>query len=80
MKPFVSTGEVARKFTRFSTGDIWLRVLSNLNMNAPFKKLTRPDRLDLFSDLDWYVNISLLTTFAPIELHLICFACYQLPR
>ncbi|XP_034233801.1 tudor domain-containing protein 5 isoform X2 [Thrips palmi] len=51
-KAFVSMGELARKFTRFSTSDSLLRVLKNKGISPELKKITRQDKLYLFSSLD----------------------------
>lgn len=55
-KPFVSTGELARNFTTFSTGDTLVRVLKNKDISAPYKKLTRQEELPMFSALDGHVE------------------------
>ncbi|XP_052123270.1 uncharacterized protein LOC113205131 isoform X1 [Frankliniella occidentalis] len=51
-KAFLSTGELARNFTKFSTCDILVRVLKNMDINPPYCKLPRQENLPLFSALD----------------------------
>ncbi|KAK3913583.1 Tudor domain-containing protein 5 [Frankliniella fusca] len=53
-KAYVSTGELARKFTQFSTCDTLVRVLKNMDINPPYSKLNRQEKLPLFSALDGY--------------------------
>lgn len=47
-------GELARKFTIFSTSDSLLRVLKSKGLSPELKKITRQDKLSLFSSLDGY--------------------------
>lgn len=66
-KAFVSTGELAKKFTDFSTCDTLVRVLKNKDISIPYKKLTRQEGLPLFSALDGYMYLSYVSQLVCVK-------------